>query len=136
MNIIEMFTLMKQIADGSGLVSKTSLIKSGNDVDNITEEGQYRHLLVTAQTANLYKDDNDIVFHIMIIDKTDEDDVVYLHSVNDGIALVRKIIDTLAITYGNRVSTTALSITSGKDEGHQLITSIECDLSFEFNIIP
>jgi hypothetical protein len=136
MDIVEMYQTLKDIADASGLVTNTKLIKSGDDVTGITEEGEYRRLLVTAQSANLYKEDNDISFHIMILDKTDEDDVTYLHSVNDGIALIRSIIDSLALTYGNRVSASELSITSGKDEDHSLITSIECDLSFEFNIIP
>lgn len=129
-----MYDTIKSVANDSGFVNEVRLIKSGENVESAVFSGGYRKLLLTANRASLYKDDNDIIFHIMVLDKTDEDDTVYLHSINDGIALIRMIIDSISKVYNNRVRATELEISSGKDED-SLMTSIECDLSMEFNII-
>jgi len=129
-----MFEVVKTVAKDSGLVNEVRLIKTGENVADAVYSGNYRKLLVTVSKASLYKKDNDLAFHLMILDKTDEDDSVYLHSINDGIALIRTIIDGVGKLYNNRVTASQLDITSGKDED-SLMTSIECDISFEFNLI-
>ena len=129
-----MFEVVKTVAEDSGLVNEVRLIKTGENVADAVYSGNYRKLLVTVSKASLYKNDNDLVFHLMVLDKTDEDDSIYLHSVNDGIALIRMIIDSIGKLYNNRITTSQLDITSGKDED-SLMTSIECDISFEFNLI-
>lgn len=134
MNIIEMINVIKTVAKDSGLINEIRLIKSGENVEDAVLSGGYRKLLLTVNSADLYKNDNSIVIHAMILDKTDEDDDVYLHSVNDGIALLRVIIDTIGKLYNNRIVASQLQITSGKDED-SLMVSIETDLSMEFNII-
>ena len=134
MNIVKMFDVIKNVAKDSGLVNDVRLIKSGENVENAVLTKGYRKLLITASRASLYKEDNDIVFHLMVLDKTDEDDTLYLHSINDGIALIRMIIDSVSKVYHNRANVTQLEISSGKDED-SLMTSIECDISLEFNII-
>jgi len=134
MDIIKMFEVVKTVAEDSGLVNEVRLIKTGENVADAVYSGNYRKLLVTVSKASLYKNDNDLVFHLMVLDKTDEDDSIYLHSVNDGIALIRMIIDSIGKLYNNRITTSQLDITSGKDED-SLMTSIECDISFEFNLI-
>ena len=134
MDIVKMVDVIKSVATDSGLVNEVKLIKSGENVENSVLSGGYRKLLITASNASLYKDDNDIVFHLMVLDKTDEDDTIYLHSINDGIALIRMIIDSVSKVYNNRANATRLEIASGKDED-SLMTSIECDISLEFNII-
>jgi len=134
MDIIKMFEVVKTVAKDSGLVNEVRLIKTGENVADAVYSGNYRKLLVTVSKASLYKNDNDLAFHLMILDKTDEDDSVYLHSINDGIALIRTIIDGVGKLYNNRVTASQLDITSGKDED-SLMTSIECDISFEFNLI-
>jgi len=134
MNIVKMFDVIKNVAEDSGLVNDVRLIKSGENVENAVLTKGYRKLLITASRASLYKEDNDIVFHLMVLDKTDEDNTLYLHSINDGIALIRIIIDSVSKVYHNRANVTQLEISSGKDED-SLMTSIECDISLEFNII-
>lgn len=134
MNIIEMINVIKTVAKHSGLINEIRLIKSGENVEDAVLSGGYRKLLLTVNSADLYKNDNSIVIHAMILDKTDEDDDVYLHSVNDGIALLRVIIDTIGKLYNNRIVASQLQVSSGKDED-SLMVSIETDLSMEFNII-
>lgn len=134
MNIIEMINVIKTVAKESGLINEIRLIKSGENVEDAVLSGGYRKLLLTVNSADLYKNDNSIVIHAMILDKTDEDDDVYLHSVNDGIALLRVIIDTIGKLYNNRIVASQLQVSSGKDED-SLMVSIETDLSMEFNII-
>ena len=134
MNIIEMINVIKTVAKHSGLINEIRLIKSGENVEDAVLSGGYRKLLLTVNSADLYKNDNSIVIHAMILDKTDEDDDVYLHSVNDGIALLRVIIDPIGKLYNNRIVASQLQVSSGKDED-SLMVSIETDLSMEFNII-
>ena len=129
-----MVEVIKSVANESGLASEVRLIKSGENVETAVLAGKYRKLLITVSNASLYKEDNDIVFHLMVLDKTDEDDTIFLHSVNDGIALIRMIIDSLSKVYNNRAKATQLQIASGTNED-SLMTSIECDISLEFNLI-
>lgn len=134
MTLVEMYKAIKEIAEESGLVSEVKLIKSDTDISEVMDNGVYRKLLISAKSAKMYSEDDEFVFHVLIFDKTKEDETQYLNSINDGMSLVRTITTRLFNEYGNRVDVENIVVNSGKSNT-SLMTSIDFDLSFEYQTI-
>lgn len=135
MNIVQMYAAIKDAAIDSKFINDVKLVKDAKDIDDIVNSGNYRTLIIVPSVVNLYKNDNDIVFKLIVIDKTDEEDTSFLHSINDGIALIRLIVDYITENFSNRTEVGEINIDSGIINNNSLLTAIDTSISFEFNLI-
>lgn len=135
MNIVEMYNAMKDMALATNMVSEVILLKSNDSIDELIKNVKYRSMIIIASNGQIEKDDNDYVFSITIIDKTKEEDNLYLQSVNDGMTVLRLIADSLNYNHNQRVVYSDIITGSGYDNNNGLLVTLNTDVSFEFDTL-
>ncbi len=134
MNIVEMYEAIKEIALATKMINDVVLIKSDDNIDELIKVAKYRTMFIVVQTASLGTDDNDINMSISIVDKTKETDAIYLHSVNDGLSVLRIVSDGMNHHHNQRIRYSEILIGSGY-LNNGLLTTLNTDVSFEFETV-
>ena len=131
----EQYDEFKAAALASGLVEDVVLAKSAEQVEKIIVDKDYRTLFVTISDADIYTEVDVVVFSITIVDKTNDDDDSYLASVNDGLALLRSITDTMNYQFNNEVRLNNIQVGSGVAD-NKLTTVVSCEFVFNVEYLP
>lgn len=129
---------IKEAATASKMVNQTKLIRDESDLVDIFEDSNYRSLYIVVEDADILSNDDYYGITLVLIDKTSNlSDESYLYSINDGIAVFRRIHDELNYNSSNgvRVDLKTIEIDSGASNG-ELITILKTTIEYTITAVP
>lgn len=137
--LVAIINRIKRAALGSNLVNEVRLIKSEEDISDISRDSVFRAVYITIDSAVIISDDDGYTISLSIVDKAGSySDDAFIYSIDEGITLLRVIADTLNYNAGNsnvQITYNNIDIRSGLSEGG-LITWIDATMTYSVTTLP